>query len=390
MLLVSVVAFLLYLAFLGGFFYVVTNEIFIVKLNSGVWWFALLFYILLVILQSTVIFHPFRYSFYVRILVLISVLALTGVVIWLGLEYQPFQNVQLSDRIGALFDSFGTGVDFDNLPPAVAEVTKPMPEALNQGNACNSCWAYAAAAALGSMAYEKDRVVLNGCASGRPVQDWVVSPQAMVDLDTVGKCAGSYTAQGLRLAAANALPSSRCVPGYSSRYVNSSRNCGCNGPSSRYCLLAQTGKNFHSRCSNASEPFRTDTRFVGKTVSRVNGNVDNMKKAISYIGPLVVWVSFYSQGYPIWTLYQKSALGEGFSLKNSNYIARPRDDPNYRIETNGIGHAMVIYGYGKNEEGVEFWQVRNSWGRDWGYQGSVNIELGVNAWGIESDVFVLQ
>ncbi|KAG5617465.1 hypothetical protein H5410_017289 [Solanum commersonii] len=36
-------------------------------------------------------------------------------------------------------------------------------------------------------------------------------------------------------------------------------------------------------------------------------------------------------------------------------------------------HAMLIIGYGE-EEGVEFYLVKNSWGTEWGYQGYAKIK----------------
>lgn len=387
MLWLSAAAFFFYLALLGAFFWFVTTQVFIVELNSGIWWFALLLYILVLILNLGVVFHPWRYSLYVRLLVLGSVIALTGAVAYLGVTFRPFRNVRLSDKIGALLFG-GEGVDLDSLPPAKPELELPMPEALDQGR-CNSCWAYAGAAAMSSMLYEAGRVELKECTSGQSIQDWVVSPQALIDLDTRGKCNGSYTPQAFRIAESYSLPTGRCVPGYSSTWRGSASDCTCNGPKTQHCLLSQTSAAQHQSCSNPEEPLVLNGSLRQRSSTRINGTVENMKKALSFYGPLIVWISFYREGYPGWTLYEKTFLGSGYKKINSNFIARPRDDPNYRVENDALGHALVLYGYGKNAEGVEYWIARNSWGKQWGYDGSVNIELGVNAWGIESDVYAM-
>ena len=38
-----------------------------------------------------------------------------------------------------------------------------------------------------------------------------------------------------------------------------------------------------------------------------------------------------------------------------------------------INHAVVVSGYGTEEDGTEFWWVRNSWGPDWGLNGYIKL-----------------
>jgi C1A family cysteine protease len=43
----------------------------------------------------------------------------------------------------------------------------------------------------------------------------------------------------------------------------------------------------------------------------------------------------------------------------------------------GAAHCFQIVGYGK-DDGVEYWKVRNSWGKGWGEQGHIRIKMGEN------------
>merc|ERR1712080_81465 len=49
------------------------------------------------------------------------------------------------------------------------------------------------------------------------------------------------------------------------------------------------------------------------------------------------------------------------------------------------GHAVEMIGYG-NEDGTDYWLVKNSWNEQWGDGGCFKIKAGVNECGIENDV----
>ena len=46
-----------------------------------------------------------------------------------------------------------------------------------------------------------------------------------------------------------------------------------------------------------------------------------------------------------------------------------------------ISHAVVVVGYG-TQDGLDYWLVKNSWGKGWGEQGYMKIQRGVNMCGI--------
>jgi len=56
------------------------------------------------------------------------------------------------------------------------------------------------------------------------------------------------------------------------------------------------------------------------------------------------------------------------------------------------GHAVAVVGYGNskaNEEGEDFWLIKNSWGLGWGYQGFLYLQRGNLACGIGTQYAVV-
>lgn len=69
------------------------------------------------------------------------------------------------------------------------------------------------------------------------------------------------------------------------------------------------------------------------------------------------------------------------SVDSLNYyksgVWAPTKKENLIYEINGPDHAVYIYGYGKElNSGKEYWLIRNSWGSDWGENGSFKLWVG--------------
>ena len=47
-----------------------------------------------------------------------------------------------------------------------------------------------------------------------------------------------------------------------------------------------------------------------------------------------------------------------------------------------LDHMVVLMGWGRNADGVDYWIVRNSWGEYWGDHGYAYIERHHNLMGI--------
>ncbi|KAL3851377.1 hypothetical protein ACJIZ3_013259 [Penstemon smallii] len=43
-----------------------------------------------------------------------------------------------------------------------------------------------------------------------------------------------------------------------------------------------------------------------------------------------------------------------------------------------LTHAVAVVGYGTNEDGIKFWLLKNSWGGDWGENGYIRLERGID------------
>eukprot|EP00190_Bangiopsis_sp_CCMP1999_P000061 CAMPEP_0198725564 /NCGR_PEP_ID=MMETSP1475-20131203/2852_1 /TAXON_ID= ORGANISM="Unidentified sp., Strain CCMP1999" /NCGR_SAMPLE_ID=MMETSP1475 /ASSEMBLY_ACC=CAM_ASM_001111 /LENGTH=373 /DNA_ID=CAMNT_0044487365 /DNA_START=197 /DNA_END=1318 /DNA_ORIENTATION=- len=53
-------------------------------------------------------------------------------------------------------------------------------------------------------------------------------------------------------------------------------------------------------------------------------------------------------------------------------------------------HIVELTGWGETDDGVKFWQVRNSWGSYWGELGFFKLERGINLLQVESDCWFVR
>lgn len=49
-----------------------------------------------------------------------------------------------------------------------------------------------------------------------------------------------------------------------------------------------------------------------------------------------------------------------------------------------VDHSNLCVGWGTAEDGVKYWVVQNTWGKDWGMNGFMYFKRGADVGGIES------
>ncbi len=65
------------------------------------------------------------------------------------------------------------------------------------------------------------------------------------------------------------------------------------------------------------------------------------------------------------------------------YISGILDVTSSKCPTSGINHAVLLVGYGTDLRlGMDYWIVKNYWGRTWGESGYFRIRRGNRTWGI--------
>jgi cathepsin X len=225
---------------------------------------------------------------------------------------------------------------------------------------CGSCWAHGA---LSSLA---DRIKI---ARGGLGADIGLSIQYVLNCgaDIAGSChGGSATGVYEFIKSTGFVPYDTCMPYIACSAESNEGFCSnVNTTCSSYntCRTCDTFAGMGGSCSEIdSFPNATISEY-GSYGLFESGKVHKIKAEIYSRGPVAAGVNAiplvdYSGGVII----------------NRNILHKL------------VNHIVSIVGWSVDENGTEYWIIRNSWGQYWGEMGFFRLETGHNSLGIESSV----
>lgn len=187
----------------------------------------------------------------------------------------------------------------------------------NQGH-CGSCWSFSTTGALEGQMFRK---------TGKLV---ALSEQNLID------CSGHYGNDG-------------CDGGFmDSAFQYIKQNRGIDSEES-YPYEAVQGMCRYSTSGRSGE----DTGFIDIPA----GDEVALTKALATVGPVSVGID---------------ASHESFQFYHDGVYSPPECD------SNNIDHGVLAVGYGTNENGLDYYIVKNSWGPTWGKDGYIMMARNAN------------
>ena len=228
----------------------------------------------------------------------------------------------------------GTFSNYDDVPESYdfrEEYPHCIPEVVDQGS-CGSCWAFSSVASLG------DR----RCFAGLDKKAVTYSPQYVVSCDHGDMaCDGGWLPNAWKFLTKTGTTTNECVP-YKSGSTTLRGACP-------------------TKCADGSKKVKLTSASSYKDYGL---NIPAMMKALATNGPLQTAFIVYSD-----FMYYEGGVYQHVS----GY-------------TEG-GHAVEMVGYGTDDDGVDYWIIRNSWGPDWGEDGYFRMIRGINDCSIEEQAY---
>jgi len=253
-------------------------------------------------------------------------------------------------------------LDAENLPASfswadvggVSLVTKSLNQHIPQY--CGSCWAHGAISAL------SDRIKIARKGKGVDIN---LSVQHVLNCGDAGSCHG-----GSALGVYSWIASISNKTGSGITYDTCNPYLACSAESSEgFCATVPT-ETWECRAENVCRTCSTFTDLGGACVE-----VDHYPNVtVSQYGPVSGADDMAKE------IYTRGPIACGVDAEPlHNYSGGVTSAPGV-----GINHIVSITGWGVDSAtGVEYWEMRNSWGEYWGEMGYAKVAKGVNALLIE-------
>ena len=255
----------------------------------------------------------------------------TGITRFSDLTKQEFARTYLNLNYNALaaYNFNPHTVKISNAAPGSWDWReKGYVSAIKDQGGCGSCWAFATVANLEGLFF-KNKGYME-----------IMSEQMLVDCDTIdGACNGGIMESAFDWIKQNGGIMRQADYPYTGTKGN------CRADSSRYVPMRVTG---YKKLKGATSDFWSPV------------NEDEVKEFLYETGPLAIALN----ADPLQT-YSSGILDRSSS----------------QCPISGINHAVTIVGYG-NENGTDFWIVKNSWGTWWGEGGYFRIRRGTGVCGV--------
>jgi hypothetical protein len=399
------------LAFIEVFMYFfLVNEFFMLEGKSPLrLFYALLFSCLFVFVWIANAFDHSKPLQFVFSLFLLCVLV--GSTVYLGIATRPFRPENLKGRLGlkAFLDpSIPTpsdlGIVFKGPLSAQRSWVAQCPDILDQ-KLCGVCWAVATAFAANARYNIKHSPEIkntgdSSCANTKTnLGSWRFSPQAIVDLQRdqfVCERGNTLFSGYASILDMGGGISAGCRPFFFTMYPNCSTVCKAGAVSA--CMITSSSEPV--RCEfDASVAAATTSISASRSKIVVMRTVQQMMEQVDQFGPITTAICAYqndslneSAG---WMRYANQTnilkqddvqfFGVQFNFASSTHVSKPENETprTYRNTADHLSHAIVIVGYGTTPDGTDYWEIANSWGKEWGDLGYSRIQRGINAWGIE-------
>lgn len=224
-----------------------------------------------------------------------------------------------------------------------------IPDVLDQGK-CGSCFTFGTVQAMNS------RIMIATNLTDPVGTKTVLSTEHALDCNIYSQgCDGGFPEHVIRFAEVNGIMTDE---EYYTSYIS-----GVDGVSQE-CKTSVGSKRYYF----------TAGQQLGGYYGAVTDPVE-MQWELYRHGPYPVSIYVDSEGY--------FKNGDLYGPAN-NHETVESDDPKRHYFIDELNHCVLLIGWGTFSNGTKYWIIMNSWGEEWGDQGTMKIAMGTNAYGIES------